>query len=112
MWVGVGPVAASPSPNVQAYEIGRPLESVDFRPLNVIADPTLTEMLVNPMLAVGGMSKPNARENSEVLPLESVAVAETNRDWPVGFGNWKLKLALPIASVMTDAEPRTYRPSP
>ena len=89
-----------------AAGVGRP------RPSNGIAAPTLTVMLVNPMTAVGGMSTPNSCENSEVLPLGSVAVAVTNRAPPAGVGNWKMKLALPVASVVTDAEPRTYRPSP
>ena len=64
------------------------------------------------MTAVGGVSTPNAWENSEVLPPGSVAVAVTNWAPPDGVGNGNEKLALPEASVVIGAEPRTYRPSP
>ena len=47
------------------------------------------------------MSTPNSWENSEVLPLGSVAVAVTNWAPPAGVGNWKTKLALPVPSVVT-----------
>ena len=91
---------------------GLPLGSVEFKPLNGIAAPTLASMYVNPMTAVGAMSTPNALENSEVFPLGSVTVAVTNWPPPEGVGNCKSKLRLPAASVVSDAEPRMYRPSP
>ena len=47
-----------------------------------------------------------------MLPLGSVAVAVTNLVPPDGVGNANEKLALPEASVVSGAEPRTYRPSP
>ena len=64
------------------------------------------------MTAVGGVSVPKSCENSDVLPLGSVAVAVTNSAPCAGVGNVKEKLALPEASVVSGADPSTYRPSP
>ena len=55
---------------------------------------------------------PNSWENSDVLPLESVAVAVTNWAPPAGVGNANEKLTVPEMSVVTEREPSTYRPSP
>ena len=50
-------------------------------------------------------------ENSDVVPFESVAVAVM--EFPTaGPETWKLIGALPLASVVTDIDPRKIAPSP
>ena len=78
----------------------------------------ITLMLPVPPLAVkdwliGKIENPHTRkhcENSDVLPLESVAVAVIN--WPQGSGVVNVKLALQLESVEIVIEPMKVCPSP
>ncbi len=94
------------SPNDHAYESGLPCGSSEPLPSNGIGTPSSTVRVVKPMIAVGGLSEPKAWENSDVLPLGSVAVADTYVAPWAGVENETVKVALPEELVVTGSDPR------
>ena len=92
-------------------------EVIVSEPLTALSEDGLAERAGAAVVGVGhtkteapraGRRRP--RENSEVLPMASVAVAVTIR--PTASGTEvTLKVALPLASVVTLAKPRNCCPS-
>ena len=65
------------------------------------------------MTAAGGESWPKSRVNGEVVPAESVAVAEAYAAPPFGVGTENaMGTGSPAASTVTGSEASRYRPPP
>ena len=89
-------------------------KSTIVRCINRLINPTTGSVFVDDddVLAFGDEELTNFRENSDVLPLGSVAVAVMNL--PTGMSDARVtpKLALPLPSVAVVATARNVSPSP
>jgi hypothetical protein len=78
----------------------------------LVAVEVAVEVLVGVAVAVGAPGSCRQAENSEVLPLGSVAVAVMNEPPGRAWSGWKVKVPLPLPRVVSQVLPMKVCPSP